>query len=104
MLRFVQQRGQAVLASNVPGGDADVQLSIASAGGATSAVACPLGHTDGALDLLYVVLPPECGTAEWLAVASLAAEQYQQSESDWARRAQLGAYVRIERDLEQARN
>jgi len=104
MLKFIREREQPVLASNVPGRQADVQLSIAADQMFSAAVACPIRKGENDLDVLYVILPPEVGTAEWLAVASLAGEQFEQSEADWQRREQLSAYVSMQRDLEQARD
>jgi serine phosphatase RsbU (regulator of sigma subunit) len=69
-----------------------------------SAIACPLRAAANSLELLYVVLPAECGVAEWLALGSLAAKQHQQSESSWRGRADAQAHASIESDLRQARD
>jgi serine phosphatase RsbU (regulator of sigma subunit) len=70
---------------------------------AAAAVACPL-HEDAAhLDVLYAVLPPQYGTGEWLALASLAARQYQQAEQVWRARAAAESHAALERELQRAR-
>ena len=88
LLRAVARQGESVLAGNMSAGSAaDVEISIAPGAMAMSAIACPLGQADGdLLDLLYVTLPPQYGTGEWLALASMAAKQYQQAEQTWAAR------------------
>ena len=106
VLKALLEREDAVMASNLPAIRPDAaaaQISISPAQLALSAVAAPIRSDPQTLDLLYVVLPPECGTGEWLALASLATKQYQQAEEVWAGRAQREAHAGIERELEQAR-
>jgi serine phosphatase RsbU (regulator of sigma subunit) len=100
MIRF---RNEPVLASNAVQGPVDVELSMAAEVMALSAMACPLRSDDRTLDLVYVVLPPEYGTREWLALASLAVAEFQKVEFSWAARRQAQANALIERELEQAR-
>jgi sigma-B regulation protein RsbU (phosphoserine phosphatase) len=104
MVQYIREHEQAVVASNVGSGTADVKLSMASDEMASTAIACPLSNGKTEIEVLYLMMPPACGTAEWLAIASLACEQYQQSEADWTRRQQLAEYAGIQRDLEQARD
>jgi phosphoserine phosphatase RsbU/P len=65
---------------------------------AIAAIACPVRSDSQALDVLYVVMPPECGTSEWLALAALATKQYQQSELVIAAR----EHAAVERELKKA--
>lgn len=102
VLRAVRHKNQAVVASNVAQ-QADVMMSIAPGVMTLATVACPLSSNATHFDLLYVVLPPEYGTGEWLALATMAAKQYQQAESAWSARKQAEAHAVIERDLDRAR-
>ena len=78
-----------------------VKMSLYMPATTTSAIACPLGPTgDG--PTLYATFPLARGTSEWLAVASLAAEQYRSAESAWAARHQAQLHATIEKELEQA--
>jgi serine phosphatase RsbU (regulator of sigma subunit) len=52
--------------------------------------------------MLYATFPLARGTAEWLAIASLAAEQYRSAESAWVARHQAQLHATIEKELEQA--
>ena len=80
-----------------PQGQSAIEMSIAPSLMTVAAVACPL-HDDGAsTDLLYAILPPQYGTGEWLALASLAAKQYQQAEQVWRARAQSEEHAALER-------
>lgn len=103
LLRVLRQREQPILASNAaePGDAAEISLSVEVL--ALSAVACPIRSDQNVLDVLYAVLPPECGTGEWLALAALASKQYQQAEITWAARKQQAMHAAIERELDQAR-
>lgn len=106
LLRAVAQQGEAVLASNVQSVaamPANVEMSIAASVKALAAVACPLRKDERGLELLYVTLPPQYGTGEWLALASLAAKQYQQVEEAWEARARAATHAALERELEGAR-
>jgi serine phosphatase RsbU (regulator of sigma subunit) len=106
LLRAVAQQGEAVLASNVKSAaamPANVEMSIAASVKALAAVACPLRSDERGLELLYVTLPPQYGTGEWLALASLAAKQYQQVEEAWEARARAATHAALERELEGAR-
>ena len=115
VLRAVTLSNDAVLASNVPraprsaAGDAEhasnVEMSIVAAPqvAAVAAVACPLRREGPNPDVLLVTLPPRYGTGEWLALAALAAKQYEQAEAAWAARARAVAHAALERELERAR-
>ena len=103
LLRKVCEIHGPALASNAPVAPVDAQLSLPRAMLELAAVACPLCESRGALDLLYLVLPPEFGTSEWLALASFAAEQYRQAETTWRLQERLREHEAIENDLERAR-
>jgi phosphoserine phosphatase RsbU/P len=103
VIRSVQQTGQPALASNLAREPQSLELTLSAEVVPLSAVACPLGREGNALDLLYVNLPPQFGSVEWLALIALAAEAFQQSESAWAAREHEQAHLAIERELETAR-
>jgi serine phosphatase RsbU (regulator of sigma subunit) len=105
VLAALRERRQAVLGSNMPSVPMDLQISVATDGRGIAAVACPLSPSagDAATEVLYVVLPPECGTEEWLALAELAARQFAQGEMAWAARQRAEAMAASERDLVRAR-
>ena len=102
LLRAILQRAEPLLASNLPVGPVDVQLSLMASVQAISAMACPLRADAHSMDLLYVILPLRFGTSEWLALAALAAEEFGQAEFAWASSRQAEAYARIEAELAQA--
>lgn len=103
-LRTVQQTGTSVVASNVMDGTGVLALSMAGDQlPRMSIVACPLGSDDQFLDVLYVVLPVEYGTGEWLALVQLASEEYRQAEMTWAAREQAESNAAIEHELEKGR-
>jgi serine phosphatase RsbU (regulator of sigma subunit)/pSer/pThr/pTyr-binding forkhead associated (FHA) protein len=102
VLEAVRQRGEPILASNAAQESVDVEMSLPGAVTALSALACPL-NSGSTMDLLYVVLPPQFGTREWLALASLAVEEFQHVEATWAACRQAEANAAIEQELEQAR-
>jgi len=102
LMRAIVQRGEPLLASNLPVGPVDVQLSLAASVQAMSTMVCPLRADAKVLDVLYIILPPQFGASEWLALAALAAEEFGQAEFAWASSRQAQAYARIEADLEQA--
>ncbi len=106
LLRAVRSTGEAALANNLytgTGASPAIEISISPSIMAVAAVACPLHEDADDLDLLYAVLPPQYGTGEWLALASLAARQFQQAEQVWQARARSEAHAALERELERAR-
>jgi sigma-B regulation protein RsbU (phosphoserine phosphatase) len=105
VLSAVMLRKGPVMASNTGGRAMDIQMSMAVDTNvvAQAAIACPIGETEQAADILYVVLPPTSGTGEWLAIANLACEQYLQSESLWVQRAVAAEHAVLQSELEQAR-
>ena len=102
VLRTVLASGAPVVASTFDGGKELVKLSLVME--AMSAVVVPIGGDQEHLEVLYVALPSNYGTAEWLALISLAGELYRQAESTWAARRQAEAQAVLEEELERARD
>lgn len=102
VLRAVCEEPEPVLATNVSPAPDQVQLSISVDEMALSVVAVPLRSDEASVDILYVVLLPECGHSDWLALVSLAVEQYHQAESVWLNVEQIKEYAVIQRELERA--
>lgn len=106
LLRAVTQSGEPVLAGNVPipggGLPGNIEMSISPQVMALAAIACPLRQDDEHLDLLYITLPPQYGTGEWLALSSLAAKQYQQAEAAWDARKRAEKHAVLQHELERA--
>src|SRR5262249_23604430 len=83
VLNTLRETGEPVLASNLPNTAANLELTISSDVLELSAIACPLRQDDRSMDLLYVTLPPQFGTDEWLALMALAAEAHSHAEAAW---------------------
>ena len=103
LLREVLRLREPVLASNMPGAAADLDLSLPAAELEMAATACPLRTGSQTLDVLYLTLPPQLGSTSFLALAALAAALFQQAETGWQLHANLQAYELIERDLVRGR-
>ncbi|MBI1371349.1 MAG: SpoIIE family protein phosphatase [Phycisphaera sp.] len=71
-------------------------------GDSLAAMACPISNDAKHIDLLYVTFPDRYGTPEWLALVSLAAQQYQQAEALLVNRRQAQEHAAIEQDLARA--
>jgi serine phosphatase RsbU (regulator of sigma subunit)/pSer/pThr/pTyr-binding forkhead associated (FHA) protein len=100
MLRALAQKEEPILASNVPmQGAMMAEISLSPDVMSISTIACPVRSDDQSLDVLYIILPPQFGTGEWLALASLATKQYQQAEMTLAAQ----NHAMIERELQRAR-
>jgi serine phosphatase RsbU (regulator of sigma subunit) len=95
-----------------------VALSIAPEADSAAVIACPLPTTpdpasgssneaaadrETTRDVLYIMLPEEYGTSEWLALTALAVEQHEFVEQAWAGRQAAEARARIEQDIDRAR-
>ena len=80
VLTTLRDTGEPVLAGNLAMGDqgrqSSVDLTISRDIRALWVVACPLRREDDAIDALYVTLPPECGSVEWLSLFALVAEAF----------------------------
>ncbi len=102
ILKALRAKPGPVVASNV-GTNSGVELSIASDVAPMAAIACPIHQQGSVIDLVYVTLPGEFGNAEWLALAGLAAELYQQAEVSWRARRQAQEQAVVEQELQSAR-
>lgn len=105
VLKAVLASEAPVLAGSGPAGPkrADmVQMSVVFGGQTTAAVACPVRSDTDALDVLYVMFPGQYGTAEWLALASLATAMYRQAEDAWAARVAAQRQALLEEELRRA--
>jgi serine phosphatase RsbU (regulator of sigma subunit)/pSer/pThr/pTyr-binding forkhead associated (FHA) protein len=104
VLSALRETREPVLAGNLrsaPTGSVD--LTIAREVMELWVIGCPLGHSGTDLDVLYVTLPPDCGSAEWLSLFALAAEVYNVGEAAWLSRKHAQAHAAIERELDTAR-
>jgi serine phosphatase RsbU (regulator of sigma subunit) len=103
VLKAVLAGGSAVLASTKRQLGKDmVQMSMAATGLAISAVACPVRSEAAHMDVLYVMFPGQYGTAEWLALVSLAVSLYRQAEDAWAAREAAQTQALLEEELRRA--
>lgn len=103
VLRAVGAGESAVLASSKPTVGKDmVQMSMVVSGPVISAVACPLRTDATHMDVLYVMFPGQYGTAEWLALVSLAASLYSQAETAWIAREAAQTQALLEEELRRA--
>lgn len=102
VLRAILQSGAPVVASTSDGGKDLLKLSVVIR--AMSAIAVPIGGDDHHLDILYVALPSNYGTAEWLALVALAGELFRQAESTWSAREAAEAQAVLEEELGRARD
>ncbi|HZN64306.1 MAG TPA: SpoIIE family protein phosphatase [Tepidisphaeraceae bacterium] len=110
VLRSVLANNEAVVANNVAHfSHHQADVSIAADTAAFSAVACPLAShpggngSHGAMDILYVILPPRLGSVEWMTLLSLAVEQYRQADATWTARAAAEAKVVVDKEMAMAR-
>jgi len=103
LLRVLRRKPEPLLASNTSALNVSAEISLSPDVIRIATIACPLRTDDKGMDVLYVILPPEYGTGEWLALAALVARQFQQAESAWVARQQEAAHAAIERELEKAR-
>ncbi|MDX1565534.1 MAG: PP2C family protein-serine/threonine phosphatase, partial [Phycisphaeraceae bacterium] len=104
LLNMVKQTDMPAMATQQPNDPGAVELSIDqdAAGGDMAAMACPLRSTRFFMDLLYVIFPAHYGTAEWLALVSLAAHQLQQTEIAIEAQQHAKAHAKIEEELAKA--
>ena len=96
----------AVLAATTPpsASHTEVIKMTAHAGPSVAAVACPLAITLDHLDILYVTLPGAYGTAEWLALAAMAAALYAQADEVWGARQAAEVQFALEDEMRRARD
>jgi serine phosphatase RsbU (regulator of sigma subunit) len=104
VLRSVLANNEAVVANNMAQlASHQADVSIAGDTAAYSAVACPLASGERTMDVLYVILPPRLGSVEWMALLSLAVEQYRQAEATWVARAAAEAKAVVDKEMRMAR-
>ena len=99
VLRAAAQTNEPVIANDLarlPRFQAEMTISPDSS--KFSAVACPLRSGGGTTDVLYVLLPPDRGTVEWLMLLTLAAEEFRHADAAWAARAAAGKRAAWRRD------
>jgi serine phosphatase RsbU (regulator of sigma subunit)/pSer/pThr/pTyr-binding forkhead associated (FHA) protein len=70
--------------------------------GITAMIACPLREERGLADLLYVTMPHEVGTVDWLALVALAAEQFKKAELQIEARQNLQANTLLQHEMRKA--
>lgn len=102
VLAAVQETREPVLAGNLVNDSATVELTMSRDVMALWVVCCPLRFEEQMMTLLYVTLPPDFGSVEWLGLIALAAEVYQQAESAWEARRHAQEHAAIERELQMA--
>jgi len=102
VLAAVQETREPVLAGNLVSDSATVELTMSRDVMALWVVCCPLRTDDQQLSLLYVTLPPDFGSVEWLGLIALASEVFQQAESAWEARRHAQEHAAIERELQMA--
>jgi sigma-B regulation protein RsbU (phosphoserine phosphatase) len=105
VLRAAAQTNEPVIANDLarlPRFQAEMTISPDSS--KFAAVACPLRSGGGTTDVLYVLLPPDRGTVEWLMLLTLAAEEFRHADAAWAARAAAGKRAALEREMSLARD
>lgn len=105
VLRAVLDTGEPVIANDLarlPRFQAEMTVSVDSS--KFAAVACPLRSAGGSTDVLYVLLPPERGTVEWLMLLTLAAEEFRSADAAWAARVAAEKRAALEREMTLARD
>lgn len=105
LLRGVIEHQSPVIATNTDSADDSVMaLSLADDKQTLAALACPISIHGNVMQVLYATFPAEFGTVEWLALASLAVEQYKQTNTAWIARKQAEQQAAMEKELQQASN
>lgn len=103
LIRGVIEHQSPVIATNTNTDDDSVMaLSLADDKQTLAALACPITIDGQIMQVLYVTFPAEFGTVGWLALASLAVEQYKQTNTAWIARRQAEQQAAIEKELQQA--
>ena len=102
LLRATRAASAPMVGSNVASRDGLTTLSLDQSIMHAAAIACPLdgGGPDA---VLYVAIPPELATPEWLALAALAARHWGLAETTWRERERAALHDAVDRDLKQAR-
>lgn len=105
VLRAVIEKNEPVIANDLarlPRFQAE--MTISSDAGKFAAVACPLRSAGESTDVLYVLLPPDRGTVEWLMLLTLAAEEFRHADAAWTARADAEKRAALEREMTLARD
>ena len=102
LLHTVLHTETPALASHAAEDPGAVALTMDSGAHDIATVACPLRISPETMDILYVTLPAEFGTGEWLTLAAYAAQTFTQAETARIARRQHEANAVIERDLARA--
>jgi len=71
--------------------------------GVTAIIACPLRIEPALAEILYATVPHACGTLDWLALVTLACEQYKKAELQIEARKTTEDNAAIQHELQQAR-
>ncbi len=101
LLRGLRAAKGPVLGSNAGATIDLLKLSLDKSVMPIAGIACPLSEE---LDeVLYVALPPEYASMEWLNLAALAATQWRNGEAVWRERVRAAQHQAIERELLEAR-
>jgi serine phosphatase RsbU (regulator of sigma subunit) len=93
---------QPVLAGGAIASGLTVSFSEAERG-VTAIIACPLRIESAAADILYATFPRDLGTLDWLALVTLACEQYKKAELQIEARKTTEDNAAIRHDLQKAR-
>jgi sigma-B regulation protein RsbU (phosphoserine phosphatase) len=93
---------QPILAGGAVSSGLTVNFSEAERG-VTAIIACPLHVESAAADILYTTVPHECGTLDWLALVTLAGEQYKKAELQIEARQTTRDNAAIQHELKRAR-
>jgi sigma-B regulation protein RsbU (phosphoserine phosphatase) len=93
---------QPVLAGGAISSGLTVSFSAADRG-VTAIIACPLRIEKAFADMLYATVPHDCGTLDWLALATLASEQYKKAELQIEARKSTQDNATMQHELNRAR-
>jgi serine phosphatase RsbU (regulator of sigma subunit) len=93
---------QPILAGGAVSSGLTVNFSEAERG-VTAIIACPLHIETAAADILYTTVPHECGTLDWLALVTLAGEQFKKAELQIEARKTSRDNLAIQHELKRAR-
>ena len=93
---------QPVLAGGAIASGLTVSFSDAERG-VTAIIACPLRIELATADILYATVPSDCGTLDWLALVTLACEQYKKAELQIEARKTTEDNAAIQHELQKAR-
>jgi serine phosphatase RsbU (regulator of sigma subunit) len=102
LLRTMRETGAPALAAHSSTDPGAVKMTMIGPRHEYVAAACPIRTTGDAIDVLYVTLPPQYGTGEWLTLIAHAAQTFEQIETAREAQRQLEAKVAYERELVRA--